>query len=321
MTQEKKYEQILPLNVMQIANRATKAAAIACYPQIGRGNKHLADKYAVDAMRSALQKESDFCGTVVIGEGEMDEAPMLYIGEVIGSAANKLYDIAVDPLEGTTLCSKGQSNAISTIAIANKDTILKAPDIYMQKIASLSIKDNNIISLDYSLEENIINVAKYKNKKVSDVVVCLLDRQRHYDSIILAQSLGAKVNLITDGDVIPVLNENIDFYFGSGGAPEGVLTAAVLKAFGGFMQARMIFENQEQFDRAKDMGIKSRDEIYYLNDLVKSDVVFCATAITDGILNGVRVDKDYYITNSLITHSMGLIEKVTSYDKIDAFKF
>lgn len=307
----------LPSELIQVALQATHNAAIACYEQIGNGNKELADHHATEAMRQTLN-EFSISGTVVIGEGEMDEAPMLYNGEKLGKGGFEC-DIAVDPLEGTKLCAYGKENSITTIALAPKGTILSAPDMYMDKIASCSIHQDKIIDLTYTIEQNIKNVSEYKQKPITDVGICVLDRERHKDIISKARALGAKIYLISDGDIAGILqtyyNHNIDFYIGSGGAPEGILAAAAIKSLKGFMQGKLLFEDTNQLSRAKNMGIIDKDKIYNVNEMIKSDAIFAATGVTNGFLKGVEKKGPIFATSSLVTHSgLEMIQNITAYD-------
>lgn len=274
--------------------RITEAAAIASARLMGRGDEKSADQAAVDAMRRAFDSVA-IDGLVVIGEGERDEAPMLYIGEKVGRAtadAPKI-DIALDPLEGTTICAKGGVGAISVIAVAERGHFLHAPDTYMDKIAC-GPKAAGQIHLDRSAEENIRSVAKALNKAVSDVTVVILDRPRHADLIQEVRSVGARIRLIGDGDVsagiAPCWEESgIDLLMGVGGAPEGVITAAALKCLGGDFQGRLKFRNFEERDRAKKMGIQNEEKLFTRDELAKGSVMFCATGVTDGpLLKGVR---------------------------------
>ncbi|MBT9136141.1 MAG: Fructose-1,6-bisphosphatase class 2 [Firmicutes bacterium] len=284
--------------------RVTEAAAIAAGRLMGRGQKEAADKAAVDAMRAMLDTVQ-VCGTVVIGEGEMDEAPMLYIGEKVGGAQYPEVDIAVDPLEGTSLVAKGLPNAIAVLAVAEKGGLLHAPDMYMEKLA-VGPEAKGCIDLDAPIEHNLARVAAAKGKKVEDLTVVILDRERHANIIRQVRAAGARIKLITDGDVAPAVatafgDSGVDVLIGIGGAPEGVLAAAALKCLGGEMQARLMPGNQAEVERAQTMGIKNIGAVLGLNDLVRSnDVIFAATGITDGdLLRGVR-----YLGAKATTHSI-----------------
>ena len=272
--------------------RVTEAAAIACGRSVGRGDKNGADQLAVDAMRKAFDTVN-ISGTVVIGEGEMDEAPMLYIGEKVGGGGAEV-DIAVDPVEGTNLVAKGQPGAIAVIAIAPKGCLLHAPDMYMDKIA-VGPRAKGCIDIDAPVSENLERVAKALERKVSDLTVVLLDRERHYGIMDEIRRAGARIQLITDGDVNPIVNAGIEgtgvhMYIGKGGAPEGVLAAAAIKCLGGDMQARLCPEDDEQVKRCLEMGICDCQQVLSLDDMVKGDdCIFSETAITDcAMLRGVR---------------------------------
>ena len=274
--------------------RITEEAALACARYMGRGDEKAADQAAVDAMRKAFD-HVNIDGVVVIGEGERDEAPMLYIGEKVGRKGSDApaIDIALDPLEGTTICAKGGVGAIAVIAVAERGQFLHAPDTYMEKIAC-GPQARGKISLDATPEENIKAVAKALNKEVADVTVVILDRPRHEQLIQQVRKAGARIRLIGDGDVsagiAPCWEESgIDLLMGVGGAPEGVITAAALKCLGGDFQGRLKFRNDEERSRAIKMGIKDLDKVYRLEELAQGSVMFCATGVTDGpLLKGVR---------------------------------
>lgn len=272
--------------------RVTEAAAVASARLMGTGDKIAADQAAVDAMRKAFDR-IDISGTVVIGEGEMDEAPMLYIGEHVGAGGPEV-DIAVDPVEGTTLVSKGLPGSIAVMAIAPKGTLLHAPDMYMEKIA-VGSRAKGCIDINKSVTENLKNVATAMNRRVEDLVVVILDRERHEKIIHEARSAGARIKLISDGDVSPIVSAGIEgsgvhMLLGVGGAPEGVLGAAAIKCLGGDMQARLWPEGPEDVERAAKMGITDINKVFTIDDLVKGDeVFFTATAITDSdMLRGVQ---------------------------------
>ena len=274
--------------------RITEAAALASARYMGRGDEKAADQAAVDAMRKAFDSVN-VDGTVVIGEGERDEAPMLYIGEQVGKKGSDMkIDIALDPLEGTTICARGGVGAVSVIAVAEHGNFLHAPDTYMEKIAC-GPRAKGHISLEKSPEENVQAIAKVLNKLVSDVTVMILDRPRHEDTIARLRRLGARIRLIEDGDVSGGIatcweETGIDLLMGIGGAPEGVITAAALKCMGGDFQGRLKFRSNDERSRAEKMGVKSLDQIFKLEDLAKGSVMFCATGVTDGpLLRGVRV--------------------------------
>lgn len=285
--------------------RVTEAAALNSARWMGRGDKIAADDAAVKAMR-AMFDTIIIEGTVVIGEGEMDEAPMLYIGEKVGLGRGPKVDIAVDPLEGTNLVAKGMNGSISVLAVAEENCLLHAPDMYMEKIA-VGPAAKGVISLEYSVEENVINVAKALGKKVEDVTIVLLDRPRHEKQIKAIRKLGARIKLITDGDVSPAVatafpDSGVDMVLGIGGAPEGVLAAAALRCMGGDMQGRLAPENDAEIARAQKLGIENINKILTLDDLVKhDDVIFAATGITDGeMLKGVRFYKDRATTHTVV---------------------
>jgi len=274
--------------------RLTEAAALACSRFMGRGDGKAADQAAVDAMRKAFNSIR-VNGTVVIGEGERDEAPMLYIGEKVGQGDENAphVDIALDPLEGTTICANGGVGAISVIAVAEKGNFLHAPDTYMDKIA-VGPEAKGAIDIDAPPEENIRNVAKALGKDVSEVTVVILDRPRHADLIARVRALGSRIHLIGDGDVSAAVatgirDSGIDLLLGIGGAPEGVISAAALKCLGGDFQGRLVFRNDEEKERARRMGIEDLNRCYRLEDLAKGSVMFCATGVTSGpLLKGVR---------------------------------
>jgi fructose-1,6-bisphosphatase II / sedoheptulose-1,7-bisphosphatase len=302
--------------------RVTEAAALAASRWIGRGQKNEADGAAVEAMRKAFDQVA-INGTVVIGEGEMDEAPMLYIGEKVGCGGPEM-DIAVDPLEGTNLTAEGGPNAIATIAMAGQGGFLHAPDIYMDKIAAGGHLPPDIVDLDASPGENLRNLAKAKGRDVSDLVVCILDRDRHKEIIAKCREAGARIILISDGDVAGVIatampDAEIDIYMGSGGAPEGVLAAAALRCTGGQMQGRLLFENDEQIARARQMGVNHPKHKYSVTEMARGDVMFAATGVTSGaMLRGVRRYGHGATTHSVVMRSKSgtvrLIEAQHNFD-------
>ncbi|APG61873.1 fructose-bisphosphatase, class II [Sphingorhabdus lutea] len=275
--------------------RVTEAAAIAAATQIGRGDEKAADAAAVEAMRAALN-ELYMDGTVVIGEGERDEAPMLYIGEKVGTAIGKgpKIDIALDPLEGTTITAKAGPNALAVLAVAEEGNLLNAPDVYMDKIAVGPGYSPNIIDLDKSVRENVEAVAKEKGVEPADIIVCVLDRARHEKIITELRAIGCGIMLIPDGDVAGVIatsdpETTIDMYMGQGGAPEGVLAAAALRCVGGQFKGRLLFRNEDERARARKWGIDDLDKIYDLTELAKGDCIFAATGVTQGsLLDGVK---------------------------------
>jgi fructose-1,6-bisphosphatase II / sedoheptulose-1,7-bisphosphatase len=292
------------------AVRVTEAAALACARWMGRGDEKKADQAAVTAMREALNGLS-IEGTVVIGEGERDKAPMLYIGEKVGnsSGSGPAIDIALDPLEGTTICAKGGVNALAVIAMAEKGGFLHAPDVYMNKIAVGGGLPEGVVDLDNSPEKNLKNLAKARKCQVSDLVVVILERMRHEEIIRKVRAAGARIQLIADGDVAAVIatsrpGTGIDMYMGIGGAPEGVLAAAALRSIGGQMQGRLIFSKDEERNRAKRMGISDLSRKYQLEDLAKGDVMFAATGVTDGsMLKGVHRFPGGAFTHSIVMRS------------------
>lgn len=291
---------------------ATESAAMAAYDLLGLGQEKEADKAAVDAMRSALNS-IDISGTVVIGEGERDLAPMLYIGEEVGTKRGIEVDIALDPLEGTSICANYGRGAMSVLAVTKKGNFLNAPDVYMEKIAVGRNLPNGVVSLKNSIEDNLCKLSEAKCCNVSELVIIVLNRTRHKDLITRIRECGARVKLIDDGDisaVISLLNNDYDMYVGTGGAPEGVLAASVLNSIGGQMEGRLIFDTDELKRRAEELGIKDKGKIYKVEDMVKGEAIFISTGITDGdILSGIKDKKDEYIINSLII-SKGVIKKI-----------
>ena len=290
------------------AARVTELAAIASCAGIGRGDEKAADQLAVDAMRTALNA-LDIDGKIVIGEGERDEAPMLYIGEKVGTGKGPAIDIALDPLEGTTLTAKAMANALCVLAMSPGGGMLHAPDTYMDKIAIGPGYPAGTVDLDNSPQDNVRNLAKAKGVDPRDITVCVMDRPRHADLIAALREVGAKVMLITDGDVAGVIHTaepetGIDLYLGSGGAPEGVLAAAALKCVGGFFQGRLIFRNDEERARASRTGVTDFDRKYDLHELVSKDAIFAATGVTKGaMLDGVKVADGFVTTHTLVMDS------------------
>ncbi|MGD8809555.1 MAG: class II fructose-bisphosphatase [Gammaproteobacteria bacterium] len=309
---------IMERNLALEAVRVTEAAAIAASRWMGRGDEKSADQAAVDAMRQALNG-LEIQGTVVIGEGERDEAPMLYIGETVGDGTGPKIDIALDPLEGTTITAKGGNNAMAVLAMAEEGGFLNAPDVYMDKIGIGGGMPDGVVDLDRSPAENLAALAEVKGKDINDMVVCILDRPRHADLIKAVRESGARIQLISDGDVSGVIataqpNSGIDIYMGSGGAPEGVLAAAALRCIGGQFQGRLIFRNDDEKERARRIGIKDFDRKYGLLDLAHGHVMFAATGVTDGtMLRGVR-----YFSGGLETESMVMRSKTGTVRKIAA---
>lgn len=296
--------------------RVTEAAALSASLLMGRGDEKAADQAAVDAMRDALNS-LNIDGTVVIGEGERDEAPMLYIGEKVGLGNGPELDIALDPLEGTTITAKGGPNALAVVAMAEKGGFLNAPDVYMDKIAIGGGLPDQLVDLDATPAENLKALAKAKHVNVADIVACILDRPRHQDLIAQVRAAGARIMLISDGDVSGVIataqpDTGIDIYMGSGGAPEGVLAAAALRSTGGFMQGRLLFRNDDEKSRAKKWGVTDLNKKYGLTDLAHGDVMFAATGVTDGaMLKGVRRFAGGAQTHSIIMRSKtGTIRRI-----------
>ena len=287
--------------------RVTEAAALAASRWIGLGKKNEADGAAVEAMRKSFDTVQ-IDGTVVIGEGEMDEAPMLFIGEKVGRGGPAM-DIAVDPLEGTTLTAKGGPNAIATVALAERGGFLHAPDIYMEKIAVGGGLPEGVVDIDAPVIENLRNLARAKKCDVSDLMACILDRDRHKELIAKIREAGARIMLISDGDVAGVIatatpESEVDIYLGSGGAPEGVLSAAALRCIGGQMQGRLLYENDEQIARARSMGITDPNQKYTIAEMAKGDVMFAATGVTSGaMLRGVKRFGHGAITHSIVMRS------------------
>lgn len=306
-------------NLVLEAVRVTEAAALAASRLIGRGDEKAADAAAVDAMRETLNS-LNIKGTVVIGEGERDEAPMLYIGEEVGQGDGPMIDIALDPLEGTTITAKGGQNALAVLAFTDKGGFLNAPDVYMDKLAAGPGIDKSILDLDMPKKQLLANIAKAKGAKIEDLMVCILDRPRHQDLIAEVRNAGARIMLIQDGDVSAVIattdpDTGIDVYIGSGGAPEGVLAAAALQCIGGAMLGRLIFRNKDEEARAERWGIKDLKKIYTTCDLAKGDnVMFAATGVTDGtMLRGVRRFPGGAKTTSIIMRSKsGTVRRVES---------
>lgn len=315
-------ESVLIPHLADAMVRVTEKAAIAAETLAGRGDEKAADAAAVDAMRTAFNAV-DFQGRVVIGEGERDEAPMLYIGEEVGTGTGPEIDIALDPLEGTTLTAKAMSNALAVLAIAPRGGLLFAPDTYMDKIAIGPGYENGIIDLDASPAENITAMAKAKGVDVSAMTACVLDRPRHAEIIASLRGVGARVHLISDGDVAGVINTTnpstgIDLYVGSGGAPEGVLAAAALKCVGGQMQARLVFRNDDERRRADRTGITDYDKKYDLHELASGETVFCATGVTKGgLVDGVVRANGQIETDTLVMSSAdGMVRKIKSWHRV-----
>ena len=299
----------------------TSKAALASSYLVGKKDKIAADKAAVDAMRKELNK-IDMKGQIVIGEGELDDAPMLHIGEKVGSMNGPDLDIAVDPLEGTNFAAYNLPGAISVIAVAEKNNLFNAPETYMDKI-STNVTEDNIVDLDFSIKKNIYNLSEFKNKKPENLTACILDRPRHKDIIDELIKLKVKLKLITDGDVsgaILVTNEkfDVDIFLGIGGGPEGVLAASALDAYNCNFQGRFIFETEDDKIRAKKMGIKDFQKKYSIKEIVSGDSIFCATGITSGdLVSGIKIQNNEFISETLITHkSTGLKKIITNKQKI-----
>ena len=301
-------KRIMDRNLALEAVRVTEAAALAASLLMGRGDEKAADQAAVDAMREALNS-LEIDGTVVIGEGERDEAPMLYIGEKVGTGEGPAIDIALDPLEGTTITARGGPNALAVIAMADAGGFLNAPDVYMDKIAVGHGLPDGVVDLDQTPLENLKSLAKAKKADTSDIVVCILDRPRHSELIAQVRASGARIMLISDGDVSGVIatsqpDSGVDMYLGSGGAPEGVLAAAALRCIGGQMQGRLLFRNNDEKARAARWGITDLDRKYDLLDLAHGDVMFAATGVTNGaMLRGVRRFPGGAVTHSVVMRS------------------
>ena len=305
----------LDKNLVQSLIEITSKAAISCYPHIGKENKNIADKAATDVMRLNLNK-LNIQGEVVIGEGELDEAPMLYIGEKLGNGKGCQIDIAVDPVEGTNFVAKNLPGAISVLAISEKGNLFKAPETYMNKIAFGQNIPKDVIDLDNTVEKNIKNLSDFKKKKIEEISVCLLDRPRHHEIINDLKKLGVKVKLITDGDVTGALlvsdkKYDVDIFLGIGGGPEGVIVATALDAMNCNFQGRFIFDTEEDKIRAMKMGIKDLNKKYDLNEIIKGDSIFCATGITSGdLINGIKKENNFFHTETLVTQkSTNLVNK------------
>ena len=312
MTLEKKF-------IDQFVNVTVKAASAASY-LVGKKDKNAADQAAVDSMRTELNK-IDMIGKVVIGEGSLDKAPMLYTGELLGNNKGPALDIAVDPVEGTNFVANNLPGGIAVLAIAEKDNLFNAPETYMNKIATGKI-DKGLIDLDFTLEKNIRNLSDFKNKDISSITACILDRPRHKKIIDQLKDLNVKIKLITDGDVLGALfvsdpKYDIDIFLGIGGGPEGVLAASALDAYDCHFQGRFIFDNKKDIQEAKEMGINDLTKKYELKEIVKGDSIFCATGITDSkIIKGIKFNKDEILSETLVTHKSlnykKIIKKVNS---------
>lgn len=307
-------DRMLSLGLARVAEQA----AIATVDLIGRGDEKAADQAAVNAMREQLNL-LDIAGVVVIGEGERDEAPMLYIGEEVGNGNGPGVDIALDPLEGTTLTAKDMPNALTVIAMGPRGSMLHAPDVYMEKLAIGPGFANDLVTLDMSPRERVSALARVKGCRERDITVCVLERPRHEDMIAEIRSTGAAIRLITDGDVAGVMHcaepnqTGIDMYMGTGGAPEGVLAAAALKCMGGQIQGRLLFRNDDERGRAEKAGITDLDKIYGRDDMVTEDVIFAATGVTSGsLLAGIKREIGFYTTETLLMRSKtGSVRRMT----------
>tara|TARA_B100000035_G_scaffold83367_1_gene69929 strand:+ start:183 stop:1124 length:942 start_codon:yes stop_codon:yes gene_type:complete len=313
MILEKKFEDL-------ILNISSRAALSSSY-FVGKKDKIAADQAAVDTMRSELNK-IDMNGEIVIGEGELDKAPMLYIGEKLGTTNGPYIDIAVDPLEGTNFAANNLPGALSVIAIAGKSNLFNAPETYMNKI-SADVKENNVIDLDFSIKKNIYNLCEYKNKKPKDITACILDRPRHKKIIEELTKFDVHLKLISDGDVSGALlvtdvKYEVDLFLGIGGGPEGVLAASALDSFNCFFQGKFLFETDVDKARAKKMGIKNFDKKYELNEIISGDSIFCATGITSGdLVSGIKIVDSEFYSETLITHkSTGLKKIIKTKQKI-----
>ena len=306
MTLHNKFENLF-LNI-------SSKAALSAFKFVGKRDKIAADKAAVDSMRNELNK-MDIKGKIVIGEGELDEAPMLYIGENVGTNNGPELDIAVDPLEGTNFAANNLPGALSVIAVGEKKSLFSAPETYMKKI-SADVKEKNVIDLDFNIKKNIDNLAQYKNKTPEDLTVCILERPRHKEIIDELKLLNVKIKLITDGDVsgaLLVTNEkyNVDLFLGIGGGPEGVLAASALDAYNCFFQGQLLFDNENDKSRAKQMGVKDLTKKYDLNEIISGDSIFCATGITSGdLVSGIEIHNNEFISETLITHKSTNLKKV-----------
>ncbi len=306
MLLDKKFEKIF----LSVSSRA----ALSSYHLVGKKDKIAADKAAVDTMRKELNN-IDMKGKIVIGEGELDNAPMLYIGENVGTQIGPDLDIAVDPLEGTNFAANNLPGALSVIAVAKKSNLFNAPETYMNKI-SANVTEKNVIDLDFSVKKNIDNLAQFKNKKPKDLTVCILDRPRHKSIIDELKMLKVNLKLITDGDVSGALlvtdeKYNVDLFLGIGGGPEGVLAASALDAFNCHFQGRFLFKTEKDIERANKMGIKDLNKKYDLKEIVSGDSIFCATGITSGdLVSGIQLENNEFISETLITHKSSGLKKV-----------
>ena len=299
----------------------TSKAALASYKFVGKKDKIAADKAAVDSMRNELN-QINIKGKIVIGEGEMDEAPMLYIDEIVGTNIGPEIDIAVDPLEGTNFAANNLPGALSVIAVAEKNNLLNAPETYMEKI-SANVNEKGVIDLDFTIKKNIFNLSEFLNKKPENITACIMDRPRHKKIITELNKMGVNIKLISDGDVSGALlvtddKYGVDIFLGTGGGPEGVLAAAALDTFNCNFQGRFLFVTEEDKIRAKKMGIKDLTKKYQLKEIIKGDTIFCATGITSSdLVSGIKIENDEYISETLITHKSSGIKKIIKKFKID----
>ncbi len=313
------YDRMLSLGLA----RVSEAAALASARLIGRGDEEAADQAAVDAMRTQLN-QLEIQGVVVIGEGERDEAPMLFIGEEVGTGTGPEVDIALDPLEGTTLTAKDMPNALAVIAMGPRGTMLHAPDVYMDKLAVGLGYRPGVVTMDMSPSERVSTLATAKGCSTEDITVCVLERPRHEDIIAELRTTGAAIRLITDGDVAGVIHcaepsTGIDMYMGQGGAPEGVLAAAALKCMGGQMLGRLVFRNDDERGRARNAGITNLDRVYTRDDMVTGDVIFAATGVTDGsILPGIKREPGWLTAETILMRSKtGSVRRVNYRHPVD----
>ena len=310
MTINKKY--------IDLFHNVSVRAALASYYFIGKKDKIAADKAAVDSMRDNLNK-INMNGKIVIGEGELDQAPMLFIGENVGNGNGPEFDIAVDPLEGTNFVANNLPGAMSVIAIAEKSNLFNAPETYMDKIA-VSNSEKGLIDLENSIKKNIQNLAEYKNTQPKNLTVCLLDRPRHKKRIEELRSLGVKLKLLSDGDISGALlvtkkEYNVDMFLGIGGGPEGVLAACALDSYGCFFQGKFLFDNEKDKLRAKKMGINDLNRKYQLNEIISGDSIFCATGITSGdLVSGISISNNIFKSETLITHKSSKIRQIYKQD-------
>ena len=306
MTIDKKF-------INQFINVSSRAALASSYT-VGKKNKIVADQAAVDAMREELNK-IDMIGEIVIGEGALDEAPMLYTGEILGSKKGPQLDIAVDPLEGTNFAANNLPGAISVISVAEKGNLFNAPETYMNKIATGKV-DKDVVDLDYPLRKNLSNLADFRNKDISSLTACILDRPRHKKIIDELTELKIKIKLISDGDVLGALyvsnpKYNVDIFLGIGGGPEGVLAASALDTFQCHFQGRFIFDEDKDIIDAKKMGITDLNRKYDLNEIIKGDSIFCATGVTNSeVLSGIKIENDSYVAETLVTHKSSNLKEI-----------